>query len=143
MFNNKLDIWSLGCILYELCFGRKAFKSDFETLEFARTPAKKAIELPDWPKYQYRRPLNFWINRMLVSDPEERPSADTLCQLLANFLYLLGSRDSIQILNDPTALIQAENVIGTDVYMRHGLLRWEEVFAPGNFEQHQGCYATV
>jgi serine/threonine protein kinase len=27
-FNNKLDIWSMGCILYELVVGQKAFQTD-------------------------------------------------------------------------------------------------------------------
>jgi len=70
-------------------------------------------------------------------DPEARPPIDILCQLLADLLDLLGSGDSMQILKDPTALIQYENLIGTDVYMRPGLLRWEDVLAPGNFEQHK------
>ena len=74
---------------------------------------------------------------MLALDPETRPSTDNLCQSLADFVNLLGSRESTQILNEPTALIQSENLIGTDVFTHHGLLRWDEVLAPGHFEQHQ------
>ena len=34
-FNKQVDIWALGCILYELCTGQRLFKSDLGTYEFA------------------------------------------------------------------------------------------------------------
>jgi len=34
-FNKQVDIWAVGCILYELCTGQKLFKSDLDGYEFA------------------------------------------------------------------------------------------------------------
>jgi len=33
-FNNKVDIWALGCICYEVVFLQKAFSSDYEVSKF-------------------------------------------------------------------------------------------------------------
>lgn len=34
-YNNKVDIWALGCILYELATRRRAFANDYTVLDFA------------------------------------------------------------------------------------------------------------
>jgi serine/threonine protein kinase len=34
VYNNKADIWSLGCILYELTVGQKAFQDDIATFVY-------------------------------------------------------------------------------------------------------------
>lgn len=34
-YNNGADIWALGCILFELCTGKKAFHSDWATRDYA------------------------------------------------------------------------------------------------------------
>jgi len=33
-FNNKVDIWSLGCILFEMVTGTKAFNGDHAVLQY-------------------------------------------------------------------------------------------------------------
>jgi serine/threonine protein kinase len=36
-YTNKVDMWGVGCILYELVFRRKAFGHDFEILQHAKS----------------------------------------------------------------------------------------------------------
>lgn len=43
-FNNKVDIWALGCILYELLFSKKAFDGDYAVFEFSVSP--RPFQLP-------------------------------------------------------------------------------------------------
>ena len=41
-FSNKVDIWSIGCILNELVVGGKAFPSDYDVRSY-REPLRLAI----------------------------------------------------------------------------------------------------
>jgi len=34
VYNNKVDVWSMGCILYELAVGRKAFRDDWAVIQY-------------------------------------------------------------------------------------------------------------
>jgi serine/threonine protein kinase len=33
-YTNKVDIWALGCILYELVLGKQAFRDDLTVIEY-------------------------------------------------------------------------------------------------------------
>ena len=37
-YTNKSDIWSLGCIIFEMMFQQTAFRSSIELLNYANTP---------------------------------------------------------------------------------------------------------
>ena len=57
-FNQKSDIWCLGCIFYELCTGKTAFRSDFEVFEF-RSPETLSFQQSSLCKMN----LNAWHGR--------------------------------------------------------------------------------
>lgn len=76
-FNNKADIWSLGCILYELCVGDKAFPSDFAAREFSLEKKLKHVVIPTVNGPIYDR-LQHLISETLDPDPQNRPSAKSL-----------------------------------------------------------------
>eukprot|EP01065_Artemidia_motanka_P052920 TRINITY_DN967_c0_g3_i1.p1 TRINITY_DN967_c0_g3~~TRINITY_DN967_c0_g3_i1.p1 ORF type:complete len:925 (+),score=266.47 TRINITY_DN967_c0_g3_i1:69-2777(+) len=76
-YNNKTDIWSCGCILYELCTLRHAFDgSNMQSLmaRIIRGTYQK-------PPPHYTEPLRRLIDQMLVRDPRQRPSVNRVLAL--------------------------------------------------------------
>ena len=78
MYNNKVDIWAMGCILYELATGIRPFKSDWEVLNhrFSRTNLNVVLDDSfDTPSVET---ITKHIVDMLQVDPTDRPSASFL-----------------------------------------------------------------
>jgi len=81
-FNNKADIWSLGCILFELSVGRRPFFHDYATAAYGTANDDMIVELDDSFSCECKRTLASTIISMLKSCPKSRPSA---IQLLKDF----------------------------------------------------------
>ena len=78
VYNNKVDIWSIGCILFELTICRKAFSNDFMTLQYEPSREALAIPLDESFSEQCKENINRNILMMLASTPSSRPSAADL-----------------------------------------------------------------
>lgn len=89
VYNNKVDIWSLGCILYELVWRRKAFPSDWDVLRYYDGHEK--IDLPEISNKLCRPWLSIYVRKMLSRFSEERPWASYFRSNFA-FHYLLDHR---------------------------------------------------
>jgi len=75
-YNNKCDMWSLGCLLYELCTYRPPFEA--ESMEGLARKIMKGKYDPVPPGYS--KDLHNMIARLLVVDPARRASVDeVLC----------------------------------------------------------------
>jgi serine/threonine protein kinase len=48
-FSSKVDIWALGCILYELASGKKAFASDLQARDFSFSQSTLPVSIPFFP----------------------------------------------------------------------------------------------
>lgn len=79
-FNNKSDIWALGCITYEICTDQKAFSSDWSVIQYSIT---RELNLLCWPKspYDYVQTLQQQVYNMLALDPSQRPRAEYLAHV--------------------------------------------------------------
>ena len=82
-FNNKVDIFALGCIIYEMVTGRQLFAGDFSVLNFAEK--KERIFPSRWPRTLLDTPLvalGKWIEELIAIDPSNRPTAATTMEQL-------------------------------------------------------------
>jgi Protein kinase domain len=81
VFNNKADMWALGCIVFELFSGgKKAFSNDFEVYQYGKakkTPYNLAKQLDSIGKY--------YLQGLLECDPNNRPSSTKL--LIQKFAF--------------------------------------------------------
>ena len=79
-YTNKVDLWGVGCILYELVLGRKAFGNDFEILRYANSGKgyNFVIEPEIVPDDRRRRFISKIIKELLSIDPTQRPRANVL-----------------------------------------------------------------
>src|SRR5271170_4973347 len=83
-YNNKVDIWAVGCILYEVVTLQKAFSTDNAVYEYAVQQASNGemVKLPlDLGIYQdewFEKVIGDLIRAMLQVDSSMRPSAADL-----------------------------------------------------------------
>jgi len=83
VFSNKVDIFALGCILFELVTGgKKAFQSDFFIHEYR---SRDQLKIPFTEKIDESSRTEFEgeIYRMLAADRTDRPSSRNLRQKFA------------------------------------------------------------
>ncbi len=73
-YDTKADIWSLGCILYELCTLRRPFEG-----ESLASIIQKVLNSAYEPiNGNYSAALRSFVDSMLRKDPSERPNAQEL-----------------------------------------------------------------
>eukprot|EP00116_Pleurobrachia_bachei_P004952 sb/3465214/ len=76
-YNFKSDVWSLGCVVFELCTMRHPFKArDFSGLAY-KICTGKVPPLPD----RYTAELGCLVASMLEQEADDRPSVSEILQL--------------------------------------------------------------
>lgn len=78
-YNNKTDIWALGCIFYEICTHERAFGGDWAVREYSVTGfLKLPTRWPDQPsdKNTLFARVSSLLFAMLSIGPANRPKAD-------------------------------------------------------------------
>ncbi|XP_062981922.1 serine/threonine-protein kinase Nek3 isoform X2 [Elgaria multicarinata webbii] len=73
-YNNKSDIWSLGCILYELCTLKHPFQANSWKHLILKICKGYYNPLPSHYTYEF----HYLIKQMFKKNPKNRPSASTI-----------------------------------------------------------------
>ena len=77
-FTSKVDIWSLGCVMYELCTGKRAFESDFSIFMSAQNPPLHLVIHMEGAEERTNARLQTILQAMLEFNPSKRPTAESL-----------------------------------------------------------------
>jgi len=114
-FNNKMDMWSFGCIAFELLTGRKAFSSDYEVFRYSISKKK--------PKTYFKHAdsvTKFYISALFELEPDNRPAARELLELrfigetpLANPTLSASNRSQKKRCLEQQAIPQSEFLTAT------------------------------
>jgi len=79
-FNNKADIWALGCIFFELATGKPAFNSDGEVLEHYHSEPSLNFDWDEMFDEATQDSISKIVHDMLRKESHLRPSASKLRQ---------------------------------------------------------------
>jgi serine/threonine protein kinase len=98
-YNNKSDIWALGCVLFELATSRRVFSDDWETMKYAETREKvvmpQNLYSPGIRKTKARVEIEKLVQAMLQINHVKRPSAVNLCGIFNSLLVGPGETASL------------------------------------------------
>jgi serine/threonine protein kinase len=74
-YNTSLDIWQMGCILFEFAVGKRAFRFNLDTQKFREGRTTLDIDLDDYFGEDCKEEIRRCVTWMLHIEPSHRPSA--------------------------------------------------------------------
>ena len=86
-YTDKVDLWALGCIVYENMTGEKAFPGDFAVASYTGHGLPQ-LHLP-WSSQPWENIVRHTIKVLLDSDPLQRPTAAEVVDLFTFYMSLL------------------------------------------------------
>ena len=102
-YNDKSDVWALGCILYELC----TFKHPFDAKSQGALILKIMNNTPESINNNYSNELKNLVSLLLEKDFEKRPS----CGDILNLDFVIDKLKNIGLINYLKEFIQPKIII--------------------------------
>ena len=90
-YNETCDVWSLGCVLYEIC----TFRPPFMAKDFPGLMKRVTSGYYDPIPSRYSKKLSMLIRRCLTVDYRKRPSAGDLLDM--DVFVMMDSNDDGEI----------------------------------------------
>lgn len=85
-YNTSLDIWQMGCILFEFAVGKRAFRTNFDTRKFREGRMTLDIDLDEYFGEDCKEEIRRCLTLMLHIEPSQRPSAGQLVTEIQHYL---------------------------------------------------------
>jgi hypothetical protein len=87
-FSSSVDLWALGCVLYEIAVGKRAFLNDYYTTEYSRS--SEPPPLVDFGTEFYRYHVNEVLRKLFNRDSKQRPKAPSMCSIFQSYYCVFG-----------------------------------------------------
>lgn len=94
VYNNKVDVWSMGCVLHELATKKRLFTSDYAVLQFYVENREFSSTMDNAGNDQEVAGILEVVATMVQREPSQRPSASQLYdKFLGLWSYETRNRD--------------------------------------------------
>jgi len=103
----------MGCLLYELAVGRRAFYNDYAVLQYCERSDSFVICLDNFRDEEAKPAISEAISRMLQKEPSERPTAETLFEQFSIHCRMQPPRERSRI----TVVEQDEQMASSIMHM--------------------------
>ena len=131
-YTSKSDIWSLGCVIYEMITFNPPFKAESMDGLYHKIMKGKYQKIPD----KYSKDLNEILKLLLRVDPKERPSCDELLKnkIIMEKIEFLEQNKDLDNKNENLINPKEENVLLKTIKISKNLLFLSGRLPKANYE---------
>ena len=131
-YTSKSDIWSLGCVIYEMITFNPPFKAESMDGLYHKIMKGKYQKIPD----KYSKDLSDILKLLLKVDPKERPSCDELLKnkIIVEKIEFLEQNNNQENENDNSINSKEENVLLKTIKISKNLLFLSGRLPKANYE---------